>query len=331
MERKTIKVNFDDGSNVKTACGLTQYDHNMVMEICGLDLPDVVEVQYHAAGCSHGTVSRMGSTASGVTAVEIPNFLTEQPGTITAYICVAAENSAWTEKTAKLPVTPRQKPGNEPEQETIILQKLNEIAGAKADKNQGTENAGKLWAVGEDGNVRFADMPETVKVRPIADVAEYGYGYAYNEILNWHYINLLPTGAQPDACFYNDAQAAGTIVVSYNGSRLVSLDFPPSELACIMCNKDYKTVQLYCNGSNVKIKYDESGTAKDPIIDLAVRTSKVLTKTNTDEYTPTADYHPATKKYVDDNCKSAYKYAQKGGYTGTEEEFAQKLAALLAE
>lgn len=28
---------------------------------------------------------------------------------------------------------------------------------------------------------------------------------------------------------------------------------------------------------------------------------EVLTKTNTTEYTPTADYHPATKKYVDDN------------------------------
>ena len=27
---------------------------------------------------------------------------------------------------------------------------------------------------------------------------------------------------------------------------------------------------------------------------------KVLTKTNTSSYTPTADYHPATKKYVDD-------------------------------
>lgn len=27
----------------------------------------------------------------------------------------------------------------------------------------------------------------------------------------------------------------------------------------------------------------------------------VLYKTNTDTFTPTADYHPATKKYVDDN------------------------------
>jgi len=32
--------------------------------------------------------------------------------------------------------------------------------------------------------------------------------------------------------------------------------------------------------------------------------SDVLTKTNTTSYTPTSDYHPATKKYVDDNIRS---------------------------
>lgn len=32
--------------------------------------------------------------------------------------------------------------------------------------------------------------------------------------------------------------------------------------------------------------------------------SKYLAKDNTAEYTPTADYHPTTKKYVDDSIKS---------------------------
>lgn len=35
-------------------------------------------------------------------------------------------------------------------------------------------------------------------------------------------------------------------------------------------------------------------------------TSDVLTKTNTTAYTPTANYHPATKKYVDDAIASAW-------------------------
>ena len=33
--------------------------------------------------------------------------------------------------------------------------------------------------------------------------------------------------------------------------------------------------------------------------------SDVLEKTNTTEFTPTADYQPATKKYVDDAIKTA--------------------------
>ncbi len=50
--------------------------------------------------------------------------------------------------------------------------------------------------------------------------------------------------------------------------------------------------------SNINI---EDGTAR---IDFKTETyplqQSVLTKTNTTEYTPTEDYHPATKKYVDD-------------------------------
>lgn len=40
-----------------------------------------------------------------------------------------------------------------------------------------------------------------------------------------------------------------------------------------------------------------------------VNTSDVLTKTNTTEFTPTADYQPATKKYVDSKGSSSKKYS----------------------
>ena len=45
--------------------------------------------------------------------------------------------------------------------------------------------------------------------------------------------------------------------------------------------------------------YDKISTMDTTIGDKA-NTSDVLTKTNTTSYTPTANYHPATKKYVDD-------------------------------
>ena len=41
-------------------------------------------------------------------------------------------------------------------------------------------------------------------------------------------------------------------------------------------------------------------SAMDTTIGNKANTSDVLTKTNTTSYTPTANYHPATKKYVDD-------------------------------
>lgn len=37
--------------------------------------------------------------------------------------------------------------------------------------------------------------------------------------------------------------------------------------------------------------------------------SNFLSKTNTTSYTPTGDYHPATKKYVDDNVCGSYTLA----------------------
>lgn len=42
-------------------------------------------------------------------------------------------------------------------------------------------------------------------------------------------------------------------------------------------------------------------TIQQPDISGKANISDVLTKTNTTSYTPSADYHPATKKYVDDN------------------------------
>ena len=46
---------------------------------------------------------------------------------------------------------------------------------------------------------------------------------------------------------------------------------------------------------------DELQTKLSSTDDKKANSSDVLKKTNTAAFTPTADYHPATKKYVDDN------------------------------
>jgi hypothetical protein len=47
--------------------------------------------------------------------------------------------------------------------------------------------------------------------------------------------------------------------------------------------------------------------------DLKALTTDVLEKTNVTSFTPTADYHPATKKYVDDNDVSAFTVVRQVG------------------
>lgn len=46
-------------------------------------------------------------------------------------------------------------------------------------------------------------------------------------------------------------------------------------------------------------------TAQQAAISLKADTSSVLTKENITEYTPTQEFHPATKKYVDDSVQAA--------------------------
>lgn len=47
----------------------------------------------------------------------------------------------------------------------------------------------------------------------------------------------------------------------------------------------------------------------------------VLTKTNTTQYTPTANYHPATKKYVDDNTVAFKPFPNTFDTTHTTQDF----------
>lgn len=54
-------------------------------------------------------------------------------------------------------------------------------------------------------------------------------------------------------------------------------------------------------------KANHNGQYLTPVYDFSKGASfgkRALSTTNTEEYTPTADYHPATKKYVDDNVKT---------------------------
>ena len=59
-------------------------------------------------------------------------------------------------------------------------------------------------------------------------------------------------------------------------------------------------------GENLTI--EEDGTLNAPDM------SNYLSKTNTTSYTPTSDYNPATKKYVDDAISSAITTSLEASY-----------------
>lgn len=77
------------------------------------------------------------------------------------------------------------------------------------------------------------------------------------------------------------------------------------EILAINTNKANKmmVVNRIFTGSRMLIEFDDTGCYKNSTSYFSIYKSDVLTKTNTVEFTPTEDYHPATKKYVDDTCE----------------------------
>ena len=77
------------------------------------------------------------------------------------------------------------------------------------------------------------------------------------------------------------------IQIKDDGDRVYFYFIDPDDIE----HKDYLSAYVY---------YDVEAGIWKPEENDSVYTKKVLTKENTNEYTPKADYNPATKKYVDD-------------------------------
>ena len=88
------------------------------------------------------------------------------------------------------------------------------------------------------------------------------------------------------------SQGNGGIVLNPYGMKLNDTGAPSFEVSAsgICCHNLEADVCIGGNRVNAKHKLSEKANSSD-----------VLEKTNTEEFTPTADYQPATKKYVDDN------------------------------
>lgn len=90
--------------------------------------------------------------------------------------------------------------------------------------------------------------------------------------------------------------------------QLPFIEGNPSIQISLYKNKEYNKnfEQIDSNKCSVLLNYEKKEADIIDEIDevcfrISIRDRNVLTKDNTQEYTPTNDYEPATKKYVDDN------------------------------
>lgn len=149
-----------------TASGvLYQYDYNQELKIQGLNIAGSAQVHFSFQQSFGEAVRIIGEAEDGDLTVQIPNFLLkgflscQGEYYIWAFVYVVDSDAGETIKRIRMRVIARPRPQDysEPEYKDAFDQ-LTESLAAKLDKNQGTENAGKVLGIGQDGIVIQQDV-----------------------------------------------------------------------------------------------------------------------------------------------------------------------------
>ncbi len=160
-----IIANFEPGNDYKRVSGLTQWDYGQMLRIQGLDLPAAVEIHFSLQDIGGESITRIGTTADGVTDVVIPDSMLEneeemgEQYSVFAYIYLSNSESGETIKKIEMIVSTRPKPEawDKPEDQELFHEAIEAVnnaadrAWAAAEK---AENAAEAVApeIGENGN-----------------------------------------------------------------------------------------------------------------------------------------------------------------------------------
>lgn len=104
-------------------------------------------------------------------------------------------------------------------------------------------------------------------------------------------------------CVYQGTYGDKNILMKYDAeyNRMLAYDLDIADTYDIMLGFDFDTNYMYpFNGGAAQVKSYQFTNDLVIVKNDVLNPSEVLTKNNTHEYTPTNDYNPATKKYVDD-------------------------------
>lgn len=123
------------------------------------------------------------------------------------------------------------------------------------------------------------------------DCSVYETAYSYED-----FVGPIPVNGQTYAQ-YNDlliAIDANKTIKFTNSAGLYEVEFYAN---------DSNNIRLSLKSHNIYINHT---TKIAQVIDVSyANADNVLTRNNTDEYTPTSEYHPSTKKYVDDKVAAS--------------------------
>lgn len=287
-----IIANFEKYKTEINVYGLDQYDYGQQLELHGLSLPKAVEVHFAVDKSTADAERRVGITKDGVTTVAIPDKMLEQSRPIVAYVYVTDAVSGKTVRKVTMPINPRQKPQDfvspdDPLKDDPFRDAVMAVSDA-AERAKTSEKSAEAWTHGS------TDYPERDmdNARYYAEQAKEAYGQISDDAKKQidEYIKRKEDELKGDPG--NDGI---TPHIGENGNWYIG-DTDTGINAHGIPGNDGITPHIGENG-NWYIGDVDTGMASKG-----------------------ADGQDGS------DGKSAYQYAQEGGYTGTESKFADKLA-----
>lgn len=177
-----ITVNLPEGDNTAKVSGLWQWNYGQMLRIQGLDLPAAVEIHFSLQDIGGESITRIGTTADGVTDVVIPDSMLENEEemgerySIFAYIYLSDTKTGKTIKKIEMNVSTRPKPEawDKPGDEELFHQAI-EAVNAAADRAETAEgNAAESAESAKEDAVKTAEDRKKVEelVEMTADIEE---------------------------------------------------------------------------------------------------------------------------------------------------------------
>ena len=144
-----VIANFENNERVKHVIGLYQYDKGQILRITGLNLPQIVEIDFALEETGSIAKREVGTTENGITEVQIPNYflINNDIGidyTIYVFVYITNNEVGETVKVIKLQVKSRSKPEQmeTPEDKDPFQEVINTVGGFAKES--------KRWAIGDE-------------------------------------------------------------------------------------------------------------------------------------------------------------------------------------